>query len=214
MVEPKTARLETFSDSVFAIAITLLVLEVRLPTRETPTDNIALLSALEALWPSFLAFVLSFVLILMIWINHHELFRLIRGVDHILDWANGSLLLMVTFLPFPTGVLAQNFGATAENTAVAFYCGTLFLTSIFQNVLFESVTYKRRLLYQEVSDRAISSLRRAYRFGSAVYAIATLVAIWNAVAGLAIATSLWLLWIPLHYRWKKRVGKMARAPAR
>lgn len=197
----ETNRLEAFSDAVFAIAITLLILEIRLPAREA--NNISLLSALGTLWPSFLAFVLSFLVILMIWINHRELFRLVEGVDHKVMWANGSLLLMVVFLPFPTAVLAQHFATAAANTAVAFYCGTLFVTSTFHNLLFESVTYQRRSLRPGVSGALVSRLRKSYRFGLAMYGLATLVAVWNATAGLVIATLLWLLWIPVHSRWQK-----------
>src|SRR5437879_4077210 len=151
MVEKEKDRVEAFSDGVFAIAITLLILEIRVPSGEKSPTNIALLSALGALWPSFLAFILSFVVVLMIWINHRELFRLARGVDHKLMWANGSLLLMVVFVPFPTAVLAQYFTTGAENTAVALYCATLFLTTVFHNLLFESVSYKRRLLQPDIS---------------------------------------------------------------
>ena len=208
MAEEEKQRIEAFSDGVFAIAITLLILEIRLPPGEKFPTNIALLSAIGALWPSFLAFILSFVVVLMIWINHRELFRLVRGVDHKLMWANSSLLLTVVFVPFPTAVLAQYFTTEAANTAVALYCGTLFLTSVFHNLLFESVTYKRRLLKSDVDAGFVSKLRKSYRFGLAIYAVATLVAMWSAIAGLVLATSLWLLWIPVHLR-RKRGEKIA-----
>ena len=208
MSEEEEQRIEAFSDGVFAIAITLLILEIRLPPGEKFPTNIALLSAIGALWPSFLAFILSFVVVLMIWINHRELFRLVRGVDHKLMWANGSLLLMVVFVPFPTAVLAQYFTTEAANTAVALYCGTLFLTSVCHNLLFESVAYKSRLLKSDVGAGLVSKLRKSYRLGLAIYAVATLVAMWSAIAGLVLATSLWLLWIPVHLR-KTGLEKMA-----
>jgi uncharacterized membrane protein len=204
MAEEQKDRVEAFSDGVFAIAITLLILEIRLPPGEKLVSNTALLSAIGALWPSFLAFILSFVVVLMIWINHRELFRLIRAVDHKLMWANGSLLLMVVFVPFPTAVLAQYLGTGAANTAVALYCGTLFLTSVFHNLLFESVAYEHRLLKPGVSERLVSRLRKSYRFGLAAYLVATLVAMWSATTGLVLATSLWLLWIPVHLRKRAR----------
>jgi uncharacterized membrane protein len=213
MAEEEKHRVEAFSDGVFAIAITLLILEIRLPPGEKFPTNIALLSAIGAIWPSFLAFILSFVVVLMIWINHRELFRLVRGVDHKLMWANGSLLLMVIFVPFPTGVLAQYFPTEAANTAVALYCGTLFLTSVCHNLLFESVAYKSRLLKSDVRTGFVSKLRKSYRFGLAIYAVATLVAIFNAIAGLVLVTSLWLLWIPVHRRMRS-VEKMTAHPGK
>ena len=90
-------RVEAFSDGVFAIAITLLILEIRVP-------HVAhgLWAGLLALWPSYVAFLLSFVVILIEWVNHHELLRNVQGVSYPFLFANGLLLLTVTFVPFPT----------------------------------------------------------------------------------------------------------------
>jgi hypothetical protein len=79
-----------------------------------------------------------------------------------------------------------------------------FLTSVFHNLVFESVAYKRRLLKSDIGAGFVSKLRKSYRFGLAIYAVATLVAMWSAIAELVLATALWLLWIPVHLR-KKRV---------
>ena len=138
-LDKETSRLEAFSDGVFAIAITLLILEIRVPQLQVESNGNLLLS-LGRLWPSFLAFVLSFFVVLLIWINHHELFRMVNRVDRVLMFANGSLLLMVTFIPFPTAMLARYFGTPAANTAVAFYCGTFLVSSICHNLLLESVS--------------------------------------------------------------------------
>lgn len=153
-----------------------------------------------SLWPSYLALLLSLALILMIWVNHHELFRLVRGLNHTLMFANGALLLMVTLAPFSTMVLAQHLGRPAANTAVAFYCGTFFLASVFHNLLFEAAVYQSRLLQPGTSQSLIIHLRRSYRFGMAVYALAAIVAIWSAIGGLIISTCLRLLWTRLHRR--------------
>ena len=197
-MEKETARLEAFSDGVFAIAITLLILEVRVPELHTAANR-DLLAALGRLWPSFLAFVLSFFVILLIWINHHELFRMVQGVDRLLLFANGGLLLMVTFVPFPTAMLAHYLGTPAANTAVAFYCATFLVTSLFHNLLFESVAHDRRLLRHDISNQEIVRIRGNYHLGLAVYTICVIVALWSAVAGLAIAALLWLRWATLRY---------------
>src|SRR5205823_8450239 len=105
-----TARVEAFSDGVFAIAITLLILEIRVP----PAGGAGgLWAGLLALWPSYVAFLVSFFVVLVMWVNHHELMRLVRVVTYPLLFANGLLLLTVTFVPFPTAVLAQHL-ATPE----------------------------------------------------------------------------------------------------
>jgi uncharacterized membrane protein len=197
LLERETARLEAFSDGVFAIAITLLILEIHVPELRIESNG-NLLSALGRLWPSFAAFVLSFFVVLLIWVNHHELFRMVRGVDRRLLFANGLLLLMVTFVPFPTAMLARYFHTPAENAA-AFCCGTFLVSSICHNFLFETVAHNRRLLRADVGNQEISRIRRSYHFGLGVYSLSVLVAIWSAVGGLVISGALWLLWATLRY---------------
>jgi uncharacterized membrane protein len=97
-----TTRVEAFSDGVMAIAITLLILEVRVP------EHGPLLEALIQLWPSYLAYFASFLTIGVIWLNHHAFFGRVRQIDHVLHWWNLSLLLAVSFLPFPTAVVAKH----------------------------------------------------------------------------------------------------------
>lgn len=199
MTEKGTARVEAFSDGVFAIAITLLILEIHVPKLPAGATNPVLFQALAELWPSYLSFLLSFVVILMMWINHHELLRLVRRVDNPFLFANGFLLLMVTFVPFPTAVLAQYLGSAAPNAAVVLYCGTFLLISIAYSLLLESVVRNRRLLRPEIDDQDVARIRRAYNLGLAVYSLSVLVAFWSAVGGLLVCSSLWIQWIRLGY---------------
>jgi TMEM175 potassium channel family protein len=199
--EPKdTARLEAFSDGVFAIAITLLILEIRVPSLPPGAGNGRLWGDLVALWPSLVAFTLSFFVILVMWVNHHELIRLVREVDYPLLFANGFLLLLVTFVPFPTAVLARYLGTAAANTAAAFYCGTFLVGSLAWGVLNAAIARSRRLVRSDVPDALLERVRRAYSVGPLVYAVSVVVALWNAPAGLVLCTSLWILWIRLRYR--------------
>ncbi len=199
--EPKdTARLEAFSDGVFAIAITLLILEIRVPSLPPGPSNGRLWSDLVALWPSLVAFILSFFVILVMWVNHHELIRLVRAVDYPLLFANGFLLLLVTFVPFPTAVLARYLGTSAANAAAAFYCGTFLVGSLAWGVLNATIARSRRLVRSDVPDALLERVRRAYRFGPLVYAASVVVALRSAAAGLALCTSLWVLWVRLRYR--------------
>jgi len=210
MADQGKGRIEQFSDGVFAIALTLLILEIRPPTLDGDADTGQFFAAMVGLWPSFLAFVLSFFVVLVMWVNHHELFALARGVDRPFLFANGFLLLMVTFVPFPTALLARFLGTAAGRGATAFYCGTFLVTGVAYNLLFFSVAHNRRLVRPDVSDEELAVVRRAYRLGVFVYAGSVGLAFWNAAVGLGTCVSLWLLWVRLNY---KRRRSHDRSPA-
>jgi uncharacterized membrane protein len=184
---------------VFGIALTLLVLEFQIPDPKPGINNQLLLNELLALWPSLAAFCISFAVVLIMWINHHELIRLVRHVDYPLLYANGGVLLTVTFVPFPTKVLARHLGTPAACASAAFYCGTFFLISLTWSALLASIIWKRRLVKPEVRDVTLAHIRKAYTIAPFVYAASAVLALWNAAVGLAVCTSLWLLWMRLCY---------------
>ena len=198
-IEKETGRVEAFSDGVFAIAITLLVLEFKVPHLPVGASGRDLFLALLKLWPSMVAFLGSFGAILIMWINHHGLFRLIHKIDSPFLFANGFMLLLVTFVPFPTAVLAEYLGTPGERVAAAFYIGTFVVISITFNAFWATAT-KRRLLKHGVPDAVVLRIRNAYRFGLGVYVASTLLALWNASLGLAACLSLWIYWSVLEYR--------------
>ena len=152
-----TSRLEAFSDGVFAIAITLLILEIRVPPAGVEGG---LWVRLVALWPSYLAFGFSFFVILVMWVNHHELMRLVRAVGYAFLFANGLLLLTVTFVPFPTAVLAEHLATTEASTAVTFYCGTFVVNSLAWGLLFAAIV-RGRLFRADVDAGTIGQARGA-----------------------------------------------------
>jgi len=193
-----TTRVEAFSDGVFAIAITLLILEIRLPEPGAVGAGGSLWARLCALWPSYLAFFISFFVILIMWVNHHELMRLVRSVDYPLLFANGFVLLLVTFVPFPTAVLARHLATSEAAPAVTFYCGTFVLISLTWGWLFLTIV-RRGLLRPDVHPTTVVRIRRAYAAGPIVYTIATGVAFFLPFAGLVLNASLWLLWVRLCY---------------
>jgi uncharacterized membrane protein len=198
-----TARLEAFSDGVFGIALTLLVLEFHVPDPGEAITNAKLFNELLALWPSLVAFSMSFVVVLIMWINHHELIGLVRKVDYPLFYTNGGVLLTVTFVPFPTNVLARHLGTHAANASAAFYCGTFFCIGLTWGALLAAISWNRRLVKPEVTDATLARIRLAYMAGPVVYGISVALALWKAAAGLALCTSLWLLWMRLCYGSKK-----------
>jgi uncharacterized membrane protein len=170
----ETNRLEAFSDGVFAIAITLLVLEIKVPPPDT-----ALGAALLQLWPSYLAYVVSFLVIGAIWINHHAMFHHIVRVDGTLLLLNVLHLMLIAFLPFPTAVLAEAFHrATDEPIAAAFYGGILTVIGIFVNAMWRYAARGDRLLSPHITATKIRKLNRQFLVGPAVYAIATIYSRW------------------------------------
>ncbi|MGH7723888.1 MAG: TMEM175 family protein [Candidatus Eiseniibacteriota bacterium] len=186
-----TSRLEAFSDGVFAIAITLLILEIKVP--HVGAEG-GLGASLQALWPSYAAFALSFFVILVTWITHHDLIRLCADTSRPMQLANGLTLLYVTFIPFPTAVLAEHLGGPEMKTAVALYCGTFVFGSAAFNLLVATMA-RSRLCNPEVDLQILRRVRRAFRFTLAFYAATTLLAFWLpwAALGLNIAVRLYLL---------------------
>ncbi len=125
-----TNRLEAFSDGVFAIAITLLALDIRLPTNLNSDQTGALLPGLLHLWSVYLAYVTSFLSICVMWVGHHDLFRVIRRTDRGLLLINALLLMVVTFVNFPTGVIAEYIQKPDAQIAALLYSGTLFMVGL------------------------------------------------------------------------------------
>jgi uncharacterized membrane protein len=188
------ARLEAFSDGVFAIAITLLILEIKVPHA-----NHGLWAGLAALWPSYVAFVMSFIVILIMWVSHHELTRMIERANYPILFANGLLLLTVTFVPFPTAVLAEHLPTAEAKTAVAFYCATFAVNGAVWNLLFRTMV-RSGYLRPEINAATIAGVQRAYYLGLTVYIAAAALAFVQPWLGLLLNVSLWVLWIRLGYR--------------
>jgi len=191
-----TSRVEAFSDGVFAIAITLLILEIHVPA---PGEAGSLWAGLLGLWPSYLAFALSFFVILVIWVNHHELVRLVREINYPFLFANGLVLFTVTFVPFPTAVLAEHLVTPDAAAAVAFYCGTFVVYSLAWCLLLSAIV-RGGLFRADVDEETVRRIRRAYAAGPLMYSVAATVALIQPTVGLALNASLWLLWIRLSYR--------------
>src|ERR1700735_3375001 len=159
-----TARLEAFSDGVFAIAITLLALELKVPhlaSNGAEPGSAALASALASEWPSYFAFITSFFTVLIMWVHHHVIFRLVCRVDATLLFANGSLLLLVTVVPFPTAVVAEYLRTPAATAAVTLYTGVFVGISIAFYLLLMAA-FRTSIRDPDASETRIQHLRRDY----------------------------------------------------
>ena len=169
------ARLETFSDGVLAIVITLLVIEIR-PPDVGPHQTLA--EALWDQWPSYLAYFLAFAQIGVIWLNHHRLFDQVRVVDGPLLLLNLNLLMWIALIPFPTAVVADNLqigGASAE-TAVALFSGLLLLTAISFTALHAWITHDERLVEELPPRAAVVAARIRFGIGLLFYSLAFAIA--------------------------------------
>jgi uncharacterized membrane protein len=190
----ETDRTELFSDAVFAIGITLLVLEIRVP------EVRPLGSALMDLWPSYVAYAISFIVIGAIWLNHHLMFAKIARADSTLMFLNLMMLMAVAFLPFPTAVLAEALHQQSDlNIAAAFYGSTLTFGGLFV-VLTWRHAVRGKLLADGVTEATIRSVARHYQFGLAVYAAAAITGLFEPVAALAAYA-----FLNFYYLWPRRM---------
>ena len=163
----ETARLETFSDGVFGIAATLLILEIRLPGHGTLTHQ------LLGLWPSYIAYATSFATIGIMWINHHEIFRHVARANRTFLALSVLFLMVIAFIPFPTLVLARHLNDGNATTAAVFYG----LTNIVMAIMFSAIWFYasrgRRLLAADADQRAVTGISRSFVPGVPLYAAAT-----------------------------------------
>ena len=207
-MEKETTRVEAFSDGVFAIALTLLILGIKVPDLNDFASNEKLYRALVNLWPSYFAFILSFTAVLIMWINHHGFFKYLKKINSAFLFANGFLLLTVTFINFPTAVLARYFDTEAFNIASAFYCGSMVLISVSFNLLWFSSAYERKLVKDEITNELIIKIRNAYWLGFFLYMIAFVISFFLPFIGLSICISLWIFWTMLDYDHKKQRNRI------
>jgi len=164
----ETGRIEAFSDGVFAIAITLLILAVEVP-KAAELGEEGLGTALLAQWPQYLAFVTSFATILAKWINHHRIFNYIQRSDHTLLYWNGLVLLLVTFLPFPTALMAEYLQHPEGNVAGAIFAGTFVAISISFKGMWQYVSKSGNLLAQNIHQDDIEQINKRLRFAPLLY---------------------------------------------
>ncbi len=176
-------RLESFSDGVFAFAITLLVLNLYDPT----TKGSALLKGLVDEWPTFFATVTSFMSVLVMWMNHHNMFNYITQVSREFMLLNGLLLLFVVLTPFTTLLVSEHLLHNEDSeTAAAIYAGIFFLLALVWNVLWHNASRHHNLIRPDIPQAHIRRIAREYMFGPILYAIAFFVAFLSAIAAVAI----------------------------
>jgi len=184
-------RLEAFSDGVFAIAITLLVLDLHVPHLESGES---LAHALGQDWPSYVSYVASFLTIGTVWVNHHTIFRLLARCDRPLLVINIAFLMCVAAIPFPTALVSR-FARTAEASTAAFvYGGTMVALGLLFNALWR-YSLRGGLVSADADARGVSGITRSYLAGPVLWCAATLPAIWSADASLLLFAGLVGFWV-------------------
>ena len=191
MPDTENTRLEAFSDGIFAIAITLLILEVRAPEAH---DARELWHALAAQWPSYVGYALSFLIIGIMWSNHSHIFRLIKRTDHMLGMINLLLLLTIAFLPYPTAVLARNIGNPATcGPATVLYSASILVTAIPWSWLW---MHALRAGLVDAPEDERDRVTRSFRLGWLPWLVTTVLALFVpkiAMIGLGLLTLYWMI---------------------
>lgn len=193
MINPNT-RLEAFCDGVFAIALTLLIIDIKIPATAEINNTAELWQAILDILPSIFAFILSFAIILITWVNHHNALKLAARSSPAFMYANGVLLLSVVFIPFPTSLIGEYILTDHAAPAVILYNVVLMFQSLGW-ILICSAGLKDNLA---TGEKAILQIRqnRTYAYYSVFgYAVLAVLSVWFPVLVLIITVLLWVVWL-------------------
>jgi uncharacterized membrane protein len=167
------SRVEAFSDGVFAIIITLLVLEIKVPHIETPNSIAELSATLLHLAPKFIAWVISFMVVSVIWVNHHRIFESLKHINHAIFWLNANLLLWTSFIPFPTALMGDY---PNNKLAVSFFGIANFMMGI-AFLLFRIYMWKNPELTNDFTKEYLwKGVKNVIIFGPSLYLIGAITA--------------------------------------
>ena len=212
MGEKPNSRLEAFCDGVFAIALTLLIIDIRLPSSTSILTTSAFWLALKSIIPSVLSFLLSFAIIYITWVNHHEALKMVNKSSPAFVYGNGLLLLGIVFIPFPTGLLGDYIMTDHAAPAVVLYSAVCAFQAIGWNVLTRAAI-ATPLTKDEPSTLAMLQNHRYSYFAFVLYSVCAVIAIWFPQA-IAIAISLiWILWFILSITMSPHPDRARAEPA-
>jgi uncharacterized membrane protein len=183
-----TGRVETFADGVFAIAATLLILDVH------RTSDSSVASSLVHAWPSYLAYAISFLTIGIIWVNHHTVMKQIDRVDRTFLFLTVIFLMVVAFSPFPTRVLAETLRDGSKAAAFA-YGLTFTAMAVTYGALWFYAASGRRLIAESADQRVVSGISRSFAPGSVIYGLATLSSLISAYLAVALYAAIALFYV-------------------
>lgn len=200
-MQSSNARVQTFCDGVYAIAITLLVLNLKVPPHDSIHSVADLWSHLGAMWPSWFAFLLTFLVLSISWTNHHMIFSTIEGATSHFTYANCFFLLTVVVLPFATALLGEYLNTEYAQPAIVFYCFSALFHNIGWNVFFEATL--KPVCLRTKTPEILAVLERSHtqaRAAFPIYFALTCFALWFPKTAMVITTALWLQWIGMGLR--------------
>jgi uncharacterized membrane protein len=187
MDEKDTNRLEAFSDGVFAVAITLLVLNIKIPELDAAGKLLdgELWPELAKQWPMLVAYVTSFATIGIMWLNHHRVFSHVKRTSTSLLLFNLLLLLIIVFIPVPTALLAEQLPFPDQHAAAVIYSGTNILMAIAFNLIWNHASRRGRLLDKNVDMRSVDAISGQYMYGPLLYIVSFVLAWISAPVSIA-----------------------------
>jgi uncharacterized membrane protein len=192
--QKETLRIETFSDGVFCIAVTLLSIEIGVELHGDVTNK-ELTHALLAKWPIYLAYVISFVNVLLAWIGHHSLFKMLSRSDNSIMITNGLLLMLVALVPFPTKTLGEFLLTGGFKTATMFYTGYFVLISIAFRLLWFAASRRPGILMNNITPKQIKLTTRNENIGMICNTIIFAFAFINPWLALSLSFAMWVYWL-------------------
>jgi uncharacterized membrane protein len=190
------SRLETFCDGVFAIALTLLIIEIKVPSPERIGTTRDLWLALRHMAPALSAFVVSFAITFITWVNHHQAFRLVSRSSTTFLYANGLLLLTVVIMPFPTALVGEYVLTDHAAPAVVIFNAVTVLQAVGWILVAGTALRKRnQLTKDEKSTAVMREMRRNGYVALVLYSALALIALWFPLAIAVVTTLLWAYWL-------------------
>lgn len=201
-MEKETSRTEAFSDGIFAVAITLLSIEIGVDIKDIEahhplqaTTNKELLQQLTMLWPKLFSYFNSFASVLLMWITHHQIFKQLRSINNKLLISNGLLLLVIALVPFPTKTMGDFLLSDARQTAILFYTGYAVLLSL-GFVLFITIakSHNGKLLQHPAALKKTTYLSKQLWVGLYVNTAIFGISFFAPVAGLVLTFCMWFFW--------------------
>jgi len=195
---PGTSRIEAFSDGVFAIVVTLLVLELRVPHLPENFTNEDVLRELLHLSPKFISFATSFLILAIFWVNHHQFFHSLEKTDRSLLWYNNLLLFWLSFVPFPTAFIGEH---PTSMIPVMLYGFVMFAASVSFNILLR-YAIKADLFLPTISKVTLAESVKKGAFGPIIYFIS----IAGALISVYISLAIFIL-VPVFYFIPQKIVK-------
>ena len=190
----ENARLETFCDGVIAIAITLLVLDLKVPLFENTHSLTEIWHATSRLWISLFAFLFSFIIIFIAWLGHHNLLKNVERSSGFFLFANGFFLLTIILMPFQTAFMAEYLNTEYAQHAVVFYSFVALLHNIGWILLYRSILGPKPLAGPEEINIVKESSKGA-KYGFVIYIVLLSISWWFPYVVLAISTIMWVFWL-------------------